>query len=124
MDPGKVVTNGHNLPNLYGTFKKLLNGIPELKQDNRMKMLLNSLNSVVQDFHEIDPASDLFRYPLGKDGNPMERTVLRLGDIRDTFEELEEGLEALVFYADDVEEKIRDEILKEYFQTLQEENEQ
>ncbi len=54
----------------------------------------------------------------------MERTVLRLGDIRDTFEELEEGLEALVFYADDVEEKIRDEILKEYFQTLQEENEQ
>lgn len=120
-DPGKVVTNGHNLTSLYGAFDKLLSGIPELKQDASMRMFLKSLNSVVQDFHKIDPVSDLFRYPLGKDGNPMERTLLRIGDIRDTFEELEEGLEAIALYADDVEEKIRDEILKEYFKTLQEE---
>ena len=122
-DPGKVVTNGHDLPSLYGAFEKLLGGIPELKKDANMRMFLNSLKSVVQDFHEIDPASDLFRYPLGKDGNPMKRTVLRIGDIMETFEELEEGIEAITLDADDVEEKIRDEILKEYFKTLQGEEE-
>jgi len=121
---GKDSKNTHDLPSLYGAFVKLVDGIPEFKEDANLRMFLRGLKSVVKDFHEIDPRSDSFRYPLGKDGKPIGKMWLKIGDIRDTFEELEPGLDSLAVYVDVLEEGVRDAVLEEYFNTMKEEAEQ
>lgn len=118
---GKLTKNTHHLPSLCGAFKKLIEGIPEIQQEASLRMFLANLKSVATEFDEIDAMSDSFRYPLDRDGKPIPKMILKIGDIRDTFEDLKDGLDAMAVYAGCVEEGIREALIEEYFRNTQEE---
>ncbi len=65
LDQSLIAPNLHDLPGLWTHVRALLRRIwPGEDPD------LDAIESVVEEFQEIDPRSDAFRYPLGRSGNP------------------------------------------------------
>ena len=114
------IHNVHDLPKLYGVAQEVLRRMPKFRDDPSLAAFLDQLQMVVQEFHEIDPSSYVFRYPIDREGKraSQHHLVLSIGDVRDTFTFLEPSLEALTTYLafeyDDLAEAVW--CLQEFFE--------
>jgi len=94
------IHNIHNLPKLYALAQEVLRRMPKFRDDPSLDAFLDQLQMVVHEFHEIDPSSYVFRYPIDPKGKraSQHHLVVSIGDIRDTFTFLVPHLEALTTY--------------------------
>lgn len=93
-NPDKIQTN-HNLSDLWQKVKAILK---EVWQDN-FKEAPKKVSGFIQEFYEIDPNSDSFRFPFDTKGNRVLKGII---DKEINFKNLSESFKAVEEYLNGV----------------------